>query len=170
VTVAKEVVRLAGGLATPEAFEFLREQEARPLHRDVRVALLRALWDHLERPEAWESMARAAQSEDDALLTSVVRIPADRLSVAARRRLLTLLVGLLGHGEPGVRLEVIERCQTQPVDDPERLVLAPLLEALASPLPDERGAAARAVFASCTRQDALRPFRRFLRACGTAPP
>jgi hypothetical protein len=156
VTVAKEVARLAGELATPEALEFLRELDARPLHRDVRVALLRALWDHLERPEAWESLERAAESEDEALLTSVVRVPADRLTGAARRRLLALLARLLGHADPAVRLGVIERCQTQPVDDPEQVLLAPLLEALASPLPDERAAAARAAFAGCTRHDAGR--------------
>ena len=53
VTVAKEVVRLVGELGSAEAFAFLRGLEGRPLHRDVEVARLRALWDHLERPEAF---------------------------------------------------------------------------------------------------------------------
>ena len=38
VTVAKEVVRLAGELGGPAGFAFLQEMEARSLHRDVRVA------------------------------------------------------------------------------------------------------------------------------------
>src|SRR5262249_47394525 len=68
VTVAKEVVRLLGELPSEEAFRRLQELDGRKLHRDVRLALLRALWGHLERADAWESLERAALAPDAALL------------------------------------------------------------------------------------------------------
>jgi hypothetical protein len=49
VTVAKEVVRLLGELRLDAAYERLVELDAGDLHRDVRIAMLRALWDHLDR-------------------------------------------------------------------------------------------------------------------------
>jgi hypothetical protein len=52
VTVAKEAIRLAGEFGGTAALDWFAELDREPLHRDVRGALLRALWDHLERPEA----------------------------------------------------------------------------------------------------------------------
>lgn len=156
VTVAKEVVRLVGEFPGDAAFSLLRQFAARPLHRDVRVALLRSFWGHLERPEAWDAFDQAAGEADPALLSGVVRIPADRLSAGSRRRLATLLVRLLAHPEPTVRLEVLRRCAAEPVGDPGRLLLARALTACRSPLPDERQAAAQAVAAACAAEDAAR--------------
>src|SRR5262249_9071777 len=45
VTVAKEIVRLIGELRIEAAYQELLVWDGRGLHRDVRVALLRALWD-----------------------------------------------------------------------------------------------------------------------------
>ncbi len=59
VTVAKEALRLAGEFGGPAAFSWLEELAGRNLHRDVRIALLRALWDHLERPAAWALLHQA---------------------------------------------------------------------------------------------------------------
>jgi hypothetical protein len=59
VTVAKEVIRLLGDLDTPAVYPLLLDMDARPLHRDVRVALLRAFWAHLERPETWPILCAA---------------------------------------------------------------------------------------------------------------
>jgi hypothetical protein len=154
--VAKEIVRLVGEFPGEGAFSLLQEFAARPLHRDVRVALLRAFWGHLERPEVWDAFEQAASEADPALLSGVVRIPADRLSAESRRRLATLLVRLLAHPEPTVRLEVLRRCAEEPVGDPERLLLDRALSAARSPLPDERQAAARAVVAACAAEDAAR--------------
>ena len=67
-------------MPSPDAFALLQDFDRRELHRDVRVALLRALWRHLDVPEAWDMLDRAAQSPDPALMTGVVRIPADRLA------------------------------------------------------------------------------------------
>jgi hypothetical protein len=153
VTVAKEVVRLAGDVPSPDAFRFLQEIDARPLHRDVRVALLRALWTHLEEPAAWDVLDRAAESPDAALVSGLVRIPSDRLGPEARRRLAGLLAALLRHPEPAIRLGVLVRCTELPVDDPDGALLPRLLEMLPSALPDERTGAAFAVFSLCTPRD-----------------
>jgi HEAT repeat protein len=67
VTVAKEVVRLIGELRGEAAYRELLSIERDELRRDVRVALLRALWDHLERNETWPVLERAATSPDDAV-------------------------------------------------------------------------------------------------------
>jgi hypothetical protein len=172
VTVAKEIVRLVGDRHTPAAFDFLREVDGQSLHRDVRIALLRALWEHLEQPAAWPILERAVADDDAALMTAVVRIPTDRLSGTARNRLLSLLASLLIHPDATVRVEVLRRCQTLPILDPERRLLPGLLTAVGSRLPNERATAAGALLAWCSdaevdavveRVQELLPNRRALR-------
>jgi hypothetical protein len=154
VTVAKEYVRLLGELPVEGAFTELQRLDGEALHRDVRIALLRALWGHLERPGAWEILERAARAADAATMDGVVRIPADRLSGPSQGRLLALLAGALAHPEPSVRLQVLGRCAALPVPDPEQVLLPRLLAALASRAPDERRSAAAAVCATCKPPDA----------------
>jgi HEAT repeat protein len=72
VTVAKEVVRLIGDLSSEEAYRELLALDARDLHRDVRVALSRALWSYVEEEESWKIFTRAAQSPEVALARGVV--------------------------------------------------------------------------------------------------
>ena len=55
--MAKEVVRLLGELRSDAAYAALLALDAPTLHRDIRIALLRALWDHLEREETWGAIA-----------------------------------------------------------------------------------------------------------------
>jgi HEAT repeat protein len=43
ITVAKEIIRLLGDLGTDTAYQELLAWNERDLHRDVRIALLRAL-------------------------------------------------------------------------------------------------------------------------------
>jgi hypothetical protein len=148
VTVAKEVVRLLGELKTPEVLPLLLQMDVRPLHRDVRVALLRALWDFVEEDEAWPPLNRAATDPDPAVAGGVIRIPTDRLGPEAQSRLLLLISALLGHGDAKVRLDTLQRCDSLPLADKERTLLPPLLASLGSALPDESAAAARAVFAT----------------------
>jgi len=156
VTVAKEVARLYGDLPGPQAFAQLRELSRGELHRDVRVALLRALWGHLEQPEAWALLEDAALSPDPALARSVMRIQDDGLSPAGQRRLVALLARLLEHPDPVVRLDVARRCAALPVADTDRALLARLLTLLRSPIRDERDAAAGAVVAMAAERDAAR--------------
>jgi hypothetical protein len=156
VTVAKEVVRLLGELDTPNAYPVLlaMARQAPPPHRDVRVALLRALWDHLERDETWPILNAAAVAPDPAVAAGVVRIPIDRLSPLAQGRLLNLIGTLLDHPDARVRLDTLTRCADLPLPDRGRTLLPRLLARFASPLPDECAAAARAVFATYTGPDA----------------
>jgi len=154
ITVAKEVVRLIGELHTPAAHAELLVWHQQDLHRDVRVALLRALWDYPEQPATWSILHDAARATDPAIAAGVVRVPAERLSRAAQRQLVELMALLLGHAEPAVRLATLERCATLPVADPERRLLQPLLAGLESDVSDEVQAAAQAVFATYAGRDA----------------
>ncbi|HVV99529.1 MAG TPA: hypothetical protein VHB77_04275, partial [Planctomycetaceae bacterium] len=117
VTVAKEIVRLVGEFGGAAGFEWMLAQARRDLHRDVRIAVLRGLWDHLEHPETWTLLEQAAQSTDGQILNGVVRIPADRLSDESRRRLINLLAGLASHTDAVVRLAVLQRFIDLPIPD-----------------------------------------------------
>lgn len=151
VTVAKEVVRLAGKLPGEDAYTWLLgllAPGAAAPHRDVFVALMRALWSRLERDETWTVLDGAALSTDPAIAIAASRVPGNALSPGAEERLARLLAGLLAHPDPRVRMAALGRCATQPLADRDEALLAPLLDALASPLPDECRAAAGAVFAT----------------------
>lgn len=146
VTVAKEVVRLIGELKTPDAFPTLITFDAEPLHRDVRVALLRALWDHVEEDAAWPVLERAGEDKDPAIAAGVINIPTSRLSPRAQARLIRLITVLLGHPDPKVRVDTLSRCMGLPVPDPQEVLLRRLLVSVGSSLPDESMRAARAIF------------------------
>jgi hypothetical protein len=147
VTVAKEVIRLLGDLDTPAVYPLLLAMDARPLHRDVRVALLRAFWPHLERPETWPILRRAAADPDPAIAAGVVWLPTDRLSPAAQQQVLALLAALLGHPDALLRVQVLSRFASLPLADPGQVLLPLLLARLHSPVPDEYKSTARALFA-----------------------
>ncbi len=149
-------VRLAGEFGGTPALDWFRELDGKPLHRDVRAALLRALWNHLERPEAWIILDTAGGAEDPGLVAGLVRIPADRLSATARSRLVGLLLRLLNHRDPPLRVSVLDRLAGQPVPDPTRMLLGVALSKLEAPIPDERAAAIRAALALATDMDAER--------------
>lgn len=159
VTVAKEVVRLVGELPGEDAYAWLLSLlapgEAAP-HRDVIVALMRALWSRLERDETWVVLDGAAASTDPAIAVAASRVPGNTLSPHAEERLAHLLAGLLAHLDPRVRMAALSRCTTQPLADRGEALLSPLLDALASPLPDECAAAAKVVFATYAARRAAR--------------
>ena len=154
VTVAKEAVRLAGEFGGSEASDWFVELHRRDLHRDVRGALLRALWDHLDRPEAWAILDESATSPDPGVVIGLARIQADRASDAARDRVAGLLGRLLDHPEPTVRVAVLGRLAAQPVADPGRGLMAVMLAKLGSAIPDERSAGLSAALAGATDADA----------------
>ena len=84
VTVAKEIIRLAGDLRTDDAFAFLARIEGDgKLHPDVAIALMRAYWNFLEHPEVWQRLHAAARSEQPALARATIRIPPTGLSRTA---------------------------------------------------------------------------------------
>lgn len=127
VTVAKEVVRMLGEMGGEDAFRDLIELDRPNLHRDVRIALLRALWDHLDRPETWEVFHRAASDSDWILASKLADIPVDRLSPAAEERLVFLLAQILARPEPDARLELLKRAAYLPLRDNSRAFFQRLL-------------------------------------------
>lgn len=156
VTVAKEYVRLLGDMPSGEAFRELCRLNEQELHRDVRVALLRALWGHLEQEDAWTILNRAVESPDPALMTAVVRIPADRLSEQSQPRLVALMARVYGHSDASVRTQALQRCIDLPVADRHQVLVPCFLSSLQASSPDEREAAASALFVNCRSGDASR--------------
>ena len=154
VTVNKEVVRLLGDLDSDAAYRELVAKTSQDLHRDVRIASLRALWEHLEREETWTILEQAALDPDEAVATMVGRTPGDRLSDKAQSKLVALLVTLLNRPESTLRLTILLRCYQLPVRDSDRVLLPQLLKSLSSNS-DEVEAAANAIFATYTEAEAI---------------
>lgn len=155
VTVAKEVVRLLGELRIDAAYEHLVELDATDLHRDVRIAMLRALWDHLDREPTWQVYARAVAGADWVMASRLGDIPADRLTAGSDRRLSGLLGQVLARPEPEARIDLLRRAAYLAVSDPERTFLRACSERLISPYDDEVKAAALAILHRSTEKDLL---------------
>ncbi len=145
VTVAKEVVRLLGEMGGEDSFHDLIQLDRPGLHRDVRIALLRALWDHLNRPETWEIFHRAASDSDWILSSKLADIPVDRLSPDAEARLVRLLAQILARPEPDARLELLKRAAFLPLRDTSRAFFQRLLLHVQGTHPDESAHALSAV-------------------------
>ncbi|WP_240359460.1 hypothetical protein [Pyxidicoccus trucidator] len=153
VTVAKEVVRLLGELRADAAYERLLELDGLALHRDVRIAMLRALWDHLDREPTWAVFARAVDGTDWVMASRLGDIPADRLTEASDRKLSALLGRVLARPEPEARIDLLQRAAYLPVKDSERTILSACGARLASPYDDEVGAAMRAILQRSDERD-----------------
>ena len=134
VTVAKEVIRLLGELQIETAYRQLLAMATGQLHRDLRVALLRAFWGYLEKDQTWPLLEQAALDPDPAIAANAGRIPTNRLSTTAQQRVVRLLNLLLGHPEPRVRTAVLDRCSQLPVSDPGQFLFPALLVALEIPV------------------------------------
>lgn len=148
ITVAKEILRLIGTLRSEPAFQFLREHAAQEnLHRDVRVALLRALWDFRDRAETWDILQRAAESADVPLAQMTGRTPADGLNAQSQARLLQVIHAGLSHASPEVRIDLLHRLTDLPVNDAAHVLLPRLQTLSASTLPQERTLSAQAILA-----------------------
>lgn len=156
VTVAKEIIRLIGEFGGSASFDWLLAVAKQDLHRDIRIALLRGLWDHLERIESWDVLTKAAQDPDGQILNGVVRIPADRLSENSRQRLIGLLTGLASHPDAMIRLSVLQRFSEIPLPDKGGRLIQSALALLAASSPDERTAAAGAIGSMAVGADATR--------------
>ncbi len=145
VTVAKEAIRLIGELRSDAAYERLVALDRESLHRDVRIALLRAFWDHLEREATWEVYERAVTSEDWVMASRLGDVPADRLTKASDARLSALLAKVLSRPEPEARLDLLRRGPWLAIRDPARAFLSACRDRIASPYDDEVSAAMMSV-------------------------
>ncbi|ATB51364.1 hypothetical protein [Corallococcus macrosporus] len=153
VTVAKEVVRLLGELRVEAAYERLLALDGMRLHRDVRIAMLRALWDHLEREPTWAVYARAVDDTDWVMAARLGDVPADRLTEASDRKLSALLGRVLARPEPEARIDLLQRAAWLAVRDVERTFLSACGARLASPYDDEVRAAMQALLYRSNEQD-----------------
>lgn len=153
VTVGKEVVRLLGELRSDAAYARLIELDGQDLHRDVRIAMLRALWDHLDREPTWGVFERAVTGADWVMAARVGDIPADRLTVTSDRRLSALLARVLLRPEPEARIELLQRAWALAIRDPERAFLGAIGGRLRSLFDDEVRAAMVAILQRSTEVD-----------------
>ena len=116
VTVEKEVIRLAGEFDGDDSYRFLSEfAKEKNLHPDVKIAVLRAFWKHLNKEEVWDYFHTAAQSEHAALARSTIRIPQKGLSPIARNHLSVQLALLLKNSNAQIRMETLERLVYMPL-------------------------------------------------------
>ncbi|MDR3159241.1 MAG: hypothetical protein LBU11_09610 [Zoogloeaceae bacterium] len=114
LTVAKEILRLAGEFDGEAAFRFLMTHAGEEQHQDIRIALTRALWNHLHRPEAWTLMDAAA-SANAAFARATIPIPQDGLSAFARTRLDAHFAKLLRHPDALARSDALYRLHAMPL-------------------------------------------------------
>ncbi|SFJ80007.1 HEAT repeat domain-containing protein [Thermoflavimicrobium dichotomicum] len=150
VTVFKEVVRLLGDLQNDEAYQELLKIAKKPLHRDVRIALHRALWNYLEQEETWKIFSEDASSDDPHIARSICRIPADIMSSDVKTRWIQLLQSMLKHPEISVRLNVLSQwitlAQMDQLEDPGTELLPSLLRCLQSSAETEVTLSASAIY------------------------
>jgi hypothetical protein len=156
VTVAKEVLRLLGELRADAAYDRLIALDGTNLHRDVRIALLRALWDHLDREPTWGVFYRAVNGADWVMASRLGDIPADRLTKTTDRRLSALLARVLGRPEPEARIDLLQRAAMLSVSDPEGAFLTACASRLISVYDDEVRAAMMAIMHRSTEADLTR--------------
>lgn len=154
VTVAKEVLRLTGELPGEQAFRLLLSFDRPDLHRDVRIALLRALWDHLDRDEAWAILERAALDPDWIVAARLIEIPVTRLSARAEARLARLFARVVERPEVEARIQLLLRIAGVPLRDAERAIFGACLLRMAGPHPDEAKVATAAVLQRMAPEEA----------------
>ena len=115
VTVAKEIVRLVGDLRSEAAYNFLALfNEDESLHPDVRIALLRAYWNFLDRPKTWLRLRTAALDGPQALARATIRIPQVGLTSEGQHAWGQHMALLLQHADALIRKETLERLVQMP--------------------------------------------------------
>jgi hypothetical protein len=145
VTIAKETVRLLGELRHEQAFLTLLALDKPTLHRDVRLALQRALWERLDREETWQVFERSIAGPDWILANRLGDIPADKLTEKSDARLSGLLARVLDRPEIDARLDLLQRAAGMAVKDRGRVFLMAASRRLSSVHDDEVRAATMAI-------------------------
>ncbi|MCB9689464.1 MAG: hypothetical protein H6735_30785 [Alphaproteobacteria bacterium] len=144
VTVAKEIARLLGELAIPEAHEALLSLAREPLHRDVRIAVLRGLWSSIERDATFDVFRAAADDPDPIVASRLAEVPAGQLSTEADRRMCELLGRVLGRPEEEARRALLQSVASSPLRDPDRTLMTAIVARCSAPGGPERKAATTA--------------------------
>lgn len=115
VTVNKEVARLLGDLPQAVGLPSLLQRVESETHRDVRLAIMRGLWPHLDRDEVWPPFWEALGSDDPAVGMALAAIATESLGRVGRERVVCLLAKLLKHPSARVRQTVLSRLSAQPI-------------------------------------------------------
>ena len=115
VTVLKEIMRIIGDLETKEAFEYLMQKEQENgTHIDVRIAIIRRLWNYMSWPGVVATFERAVVDKEKELAKMIVSLPAISLNVEQKSQCLHILILGLSHPSPEVRLDALNRfCVTR---------------------------------------------------------
>jgi hypothetical protein len=169
VTVAKETIRLIGLLKSEAAYQELLRLQEQDLHRDVRVALLSALWNYPEQPETWQILETAARSEDTTIALASLRLqPLSSyatkhlahlqpylLSIFTQQRLMALQAMLIVDERSEVSNTMLANMLRIPAADNNNVLLRHALSALNSPFSKTSRYIARAVFLTALASDTL---------------
>ncbi|MEQ1566174.1 MAG: hypothetical protein ABMA64_11095 [Myxococcota bacterium] len=153
VTVQKEVVRLIGELGTADAHRALLALVADRPHRDVRIALLRALWSHLERDDTWPVFDAAAADADWVVASRLAEVGTSALSPTADARFCVLLARLLTRPEPEARLHLLTTVGAARVRDADRALQRAITARIGAPTPAERALALSAAIGRAYERD-----------------
>lgn len=168
ITVFKEVVRLAGDTKCKEAFAWLAELESEQLHRDVRVALLRALWNYPEREETWAILRKTVTSGDPVFADTAIRIPATSLSSKARAQLLLLYNDALRSGDASGRVKTLNQIACGTILDTGEVLVDSIEQSLGAAAANECSAAGLTVAALYAGRNP-QVLVKFLQSISTSP-
>jgi hypothetical protein len=142
ITVQKEVIRLMGDLPRAAGISSVLDKLTQSgLHRDVRIACLRGLWEHLDLPEVWPPLLEAADSTDESIGKAIATIPEGRHGKQAREHIVELMLKLLTHPSARVRYAVLDRLQGRPVQDPDGKIVQAAIELLSHEVENRLAAA-----------------------------
>jgi hypothetical protein len=137
ITIFKEIVRIAGDTKSEKAFEWLLELEAGELHRDVRLALLRALWNFPEKGQTWTILRKTVSTGDSVFAETASRFPASNLSSNERRHLLEVYGDALQIKDSSTRISALQTVSMAAITDSEHYLLPQLKTCLSSENQDE---------------------------------
>lgn len=153
VTVAKEVVRLLGEYGGISARDHIIELGAQQLHRDVFIALLRALWDHLDYPPAWALVEKGLSSDDPIIISRLIAIPRDKLSAESDKRMSSLFAAIIQYPVAETRVALLDSLYASPLRDVERTLLNALINHLGTSDPVEAAKTLDAILHGMTEED-----------------
>ncbi len=104
VTVHKEIIRLSALYSGDSELSLLKnEWEKEDLHRDVRIAVLHAARQRLEKPAAWELLQKGASSSDEHIVLSLLDQRPEGLSLKEKQSYVKLILHIAEHGNLKVR-------------------------------------------------------------------
>lgn len=169
VTVAKETMRLISDLASEEAYRELLTLEQSELHHDVRIALVKALWNYPHHAQTWTLMERVIQTPDPEIAQTALPNPLfsrywkrdgfqfqQRIAetgLTYNQHILRLASLLLRHPNKEMRFDILSRYTQsyRPIKatDHDRILIPQLAEIAVNGKKDESEKAATALFHLC---------------------